>query len=315
MGGRLVRNRPLDSLSWLRVGGMAEWFFQPGSVTELQEFLADLPRTVPVFVLGAGSNVIIRDGGLPGVVIRLGKPFSGVRISGTTIRSGSGMLVRRLAVTAAEQGLDLAFYRTIPGTVGGAIRMNAGCYGSYTADRVVSATVIGRNGTRRKQTSAELGFGYRKSTLGRDDIIIDATFACNAREPCTLLDVMKKYSEHRAASQPTGIRTAGSTFRNPSGRSSAYGDADKGMLSAWRLIDDAGLRGYQYGDAQVSELHPNFLINLGSASATDMEELGEHVRDTVFKSHGVQLKWEVDRVGLRLEGSPSEDTGPIGKQA
>ncbi|MCY4258632.1 MAG: UDP-N-acetylmuramate dehydrogenase [Rhodobacteraceae bacterium] len=305
-GGRLICNQQLADLTWLRVGGPAEWLFQPGSLAELQDFLANLPGTVPIFVLGAGSNLIVRDGGLAGVVIRLGKPFTTVSADNQSVTAGAAMRVGRLACMAADRGLDLTFLRTIPGTVGGAVRMNAGCYGTYVSDCLTSATIVDRSGRRQEHPGEALGLGYRSSRIEADSIVISATFHCQTNTVADLHRQMRSYNDRRAANQPTGVRTAGSTFRNPSGRSSSYDRRDRGLRTAWQVIDAAGLRGYRQGDAGVSELHPNFLINHGSATGTQMEDLGEYIRTRVRQSVGVDLVWEVDRVGMRpvAKGEP-----------
>lgn len=307
LGERLLRGRSLANLTWLRVGGPAEWLFQPGSLAELQDFLAELPHQIPVFILGAGSNLIVRDGGLSGVVIRLGKAFTQTETDGQTLTAGAALRVKHLAGLAAGQGLDLAFLCTIPGTVGGAVRMNAGCYGFYVGDCLTSASVVTRTGTLHTLTADALGFGYRMSHLEPGSIVVGATFRCRRDTPEHLLERIQTYDDRRTATQPTGVRTAGSTFRNPSGRSSAHDESDRGMKTAWQLIDAAGLRGYRVGDAGLSDSHPNFLINYGGASAADLEDLGEHVRAQVRQAAGVDLVWEVARVGARLAPGPGPD--------
>ncbi len=295
--GRLVQNRSLSDLTWLRVGGSAEWLFQPADIADLSRFLADLDAEIPVFVMGVGSNLIVRDGGIPGVVIRLGREFSSVTFDKGTATVGAAALDAQVATTAAQAGIDLVFLRTIPGTVGGAVRMNAGCYGRYVADVCCEFTVVTRTGEIRKTAAAEAGFGYRSSRLPRGCVIVEAVFDCMEASPEKLQQQMEDQLSHRNATQPTGIRTAGSTFRNPAGYSSTGQPGDDHSLKAWKLIADAGMRGWKYGDAAVSAKHPNFLVNLGGATATDIEALGEEVRSRVLQHSGIELEWEIIRVG------------------
>ncbi len=307
LGGRLVQDQSLANLTWLRVGGPAEWLYQPGDLAELQDFLAELPEAIPVFALGAGSNLIVRDGGLPGVVIRLGKPFAAVATGDRSLTAGAALRVKHLAELAADRGLDLSFLFTIPGTVGGAIRMNAGCYGRTIADCLTTVSVVTRTGTLRTLTARTLGFGYRTSHLEPGAIVVAASFDGLRSPPEQIRARMQTYHDRRMATQPMGVRTAGSTFRNPSGRSSAHDESDRGMKTAWQLIDAAGLRGLRRGDAGLSDAHPNFLINHGAATAADLEGLGEHVRAEVRRKTGVDLVWEVDRVGRPLESVSGAD--------
>ena len=295
--GALTPNRPLAELTWLRVGGPAEWLFQPADLDDLCAFLKALDPAVPVFPMGVGSNLIVREGGLRAVVIRLGRGFYAVPVAGDTVTAGAAALDAQVARKAAEAGVDLAFLRTIPGSVGGAVRMNAGCYGSYVADVCTGVTAVTRAGEVVVLTPAELGFGYRHSALPEGWVIVGATFAAPRGDPQALEAKMAEQIARRDASQPTKDRSAGSTFRNPAGFSSTGRADDTHELKAWALIDKAGLRGARRGGAQMSEKHPNFLINTGGATATDLEGLGEEVRKRVFQDSGLLLEWEIMRVG------------------
>ncbi|MEL7344885.1 MAG: UDP-N-acetylmuramate dehydrogenase, partial [Pseudomonadota bacterium] len=276
--GRLTPARPLSDLTWLRVGGPAEWFFQPEDADDLAAFLRDLSGDVPVFPMGVGSNLIVRDGGLDGVVIRLGRAFAGIEIEDNRVTAGAAALDSRVAMAAAEAGCDLTFLRTIPGSIGGAVRMNAGCYGDYVADRLVSADVIYRDGRRETVAAANLGLAYRQSDLPQDAVIVAATFEVPMGDPAILGARMEDQLAKRDATQPTKERSAGSTFRNPAGFSSTGRADDVHDLKAWKVIDDAGMRGARRGGAQMSQMHSNFLLNTGGASAADLEGLGEEVR-------------------------------------
>lgn len=295
--GPLTADRPLSDLTWLRVGGPADWLFQPADRDDLAAFLRDLDPAVPVFPMGLGSNLIVRDGGIRGVVIRLGRGFNGIEIDGDRVIAGAAALDAHVARRAAEAGLDLTFLRTIPGSIGGAVRMNAGCYGAYVADHLVEAEVVARDGSVLTLTPRELQFDYRHSHLPDGWVLTRATFAPPRGEPDALLARMEDQLARRDASQPTRDRTAGSTFRNPAGFSSTGRADDVHDLKAWKLIEDAGLRGYRLGGAQMSEKHPNFLINTGTATAADLEGLGELVRERVRANSGHELTWEVIRIG------------------
>ena len=295
--GALTRGRSLAELTWLRVGGPADWLFLPADADDLAAFLAALDPAVPVFPMGVGSNLIVRDGGIRGVVIRLGRAFAGVAVADGTVTAGAAALDARVAVQAAEAGLDLAFLRTIPGTIGGAVRMNAGCYGSYAADHLVGTSAVTRDGRPVTLTRADLAPRYRATDLPAGWILTAATFAPPPGDPAELAARMAGQVARRAATQPTEHRSAGSTFRNPAGFSSTgRGDHDQ-TLMAWKLIDDAGLRGARLGGAQMSEKHANFLINAGGATAADLEALGESVREKVLQATGISLEWEIMRVG------------------
>lgn len=295
--GSLIPDRSLDSLTWLRVGGPADWLFQPADVEDLATFLADLPADVPVFPMGVGSNLIVRDGGIRGVVIRLGRAFNTVEVEGDIVTAGAAALDAQVARRAAEAGRDLTFLRTIPGSIGGAVRMNAGCYGSYIADHLIDAEAVTRDGRRVTLTPADLGFGYRHSDIPDGWVITQARLRAAPGNSDALHARMADQLARRDESQPTKERSAGSTFRNPAGFSSTGLADDTHELKAWALIDAAGLRGHSWGGAQMSEKHPNFLINTGGASAAELEALGELVRRRVLEESGHDLQWEVIRVG------------------
>lgn len=295
--GVLTPDRPLNDLTWLRVGGPAEWLFQPADEADLASFLAALDPGVPVFPMGVGSNLIVRDGGIRGVVVRLGRGFNGISIDGDLVTAGAAALDAHVARRAAEAGLDLTFLRTIPGSIGGAVRMNAGCYGSYVKDHLVSARIVTRTGAVQDLKAQALRLAYRHSSLPEGAVIVSATFRAPPGDPAALAARMEEQVAKRDASQPTKDRSAGSTFRNPAGFSSTGRADDTHELKAWKLIADAGMRGARRGGAQMSEMHANFLINAGGASAADLEELGEEVRKRVFQSSGITLEWEIMRVG------------------
>ena len=295
--GTLSADRPLESLTWLRVGGPADWLFQPADEADLSAFLAALDPEVPVFPMGVGSNLIVRDGGIRGVVIRLGRGFNGIEIAGETVTAGAAALDAHVARKAAEAGLDLTFLRTIPGSIGGAVRMNAGCYGQYVADRLDSVRVIHRDGRAETLPAAALNLAYRQSDLPEGAVIVSATFRAPPGDPAALEARMDDQIARRDASQPTKDRSAGSTFRNPAGFSSTGRADDTHELKAWALIDAAGMRGATLGGAQMSPMHANFLINTGTATAADLEGLGEEVRRRVLENSGISLVWEIMRVG------------------
>lgn len=298
--GKLTPNRALSDLTWLRVGGAADYLFQPADVDDLQSFMAQLPAGIVVFPMGVGSNLIVRDGGLRAVVIRLGRGFNGIEIEGDLVTAGAAALDAHVARKAADAGLDLTFLRTIPGSIGGAVRMNAGCYGSYVADHFVSAQIVTRQGELRVITAQELAFQYRQTELPEGAVLISATLRAEAADPDALHDRMKAQLQKRDDTQPTKDRSAGSTFRNPAGFSSTGRADDVQDLKAWKVIDDAGMRGAQLGGAQMSEKHSNFMINTGGATAADLETLGEDVRKKVYANSGITLEWEIMRVGEPL---------------
>ena len=295
--GSIAKDRPLSGLTWLRVGGPAEYLFQPADPEDLAAFLRDLPRDMPVFPIGVGSNLIVRDGGMRGVVVRLGRGFNHIQIDGATVIAGAAALDAHVARRAAEAGVDLGFLRTIPGSIGGAVRMNAGCYGSYVADVFVSARAITREGDLVDLTADDLNFRYRQSDLPLGMVLIEARLQGPVDDPGVLAERMAAQIAARDASQPTKDRSAGSTFRNPAGFSSTGRDDDIHDLKAWRVIDEAGLRGATQGGAQMSPKHPNFLINTGGATAADLEGLGEYVRKKVFQKAAITLEWEIMRIG------------------
>ena len=291
--GRLVPNQQLSEVTWFRAGGPAQLFFQPADEADLAFFLKNLPHDIRVTVIGLGSNLLIRDGGLDGVAIRLSaKGFGAVEVlPDYRLRAGSALPDTRLAAAAAEAGIDgLAFYRGIPGGIGGALYMNAGCYGTETRNRVVELRGVTREGEIVTLSNAEMGYAYRKSNGPRGVVFTSAVYQGFAGEPEAILERMREITETRESSQPTKARTGGSTFKNPEGHSS------------WKLIDEAGCRGLTIGDAQVSEKHCNFLLNLENASAHDIETLGETVRNRVRAQSGIELRWEIRRMGHFLPG-------------
>ncbi|MEQ8491208.1 MAG: UDP-N-acetylmuramate dehydrogenase [Marinovum algicola] len=295
--GKLTPDRPLSDLTWLRVGGPADYLFQPADVEDLAAFLRALDPDVAVFPMGVGSNLIVRDGGLRAVVIRLGRGFNGIEVEGNRVTAGAAALDAHVARKAADGGVDLTFLRTIPGAIGGAVRMNAGCYGTYTADVFVEAQAVTRAGQVVTLTAEDLNFRYRQTDLPEGWVITQATFEGPEGEPEELHERMTAQLQKRDETQPTKDRTAGSTFRNPAGFSSTGRADDVHDLKAWKVIDDAGMRGARRGGAQMSEKHSNFLINTGEATAADLEGLGEDVRKKVFQSSGIELHWEIMRVG------------------
>jgi UDP-N-acetylmuramate dehydrogenase len=285
--GKLTANAPLAPLVWFKSGGAAEWLFEPKDTDDLCSFLEALPPPVPVMALGLGSNLIVRDGGVAGVVIRLGKAFAQVRALGDhTLECGggaSGILVSSTARDNAIAGLE--FLRSIPGTVGGFVRMNGGAYGREVKDILVDCDVVIRSGEMATLPVSELGYTYRHSELTDGCIVVAARFKGEAGEPAAIQAEMDRISASREASQPLRSKTGGSTFKNP--------DVGK----AWELVDKAGCRGLTLGGAQVSEKHTNFLINTGEATSAEIEALGEDVRRRVLAQSGVELEWEIKRVG------------------
>lgn len=303
--GTLTLDRPLADLTWLRVGGPADALFQPADVEDLGAFLAALDPSVSVFPMGVGSNLIVRDGGLRAVVIRLGRGFNGIETGPGTVTAGAAALDAHVARKAAAAGLDLTFLRTIPGSIGGALRMNAGCYGSYVADHFLSAEAVLRDGTRVTLTRDHIRFQYRQTDLPEGAVITSVTFRADPGDPEALEARMAEQLAKRDATQPTKDRSAGSTFRNPAGFSSTGRADDVHDLKAWKVIDEAGMRGARRGGAQMSEKHSNFLLNAGGATADDLESLGEEVRKRVFQNSGIELVWEIMRVG-----EPAADDKP-----
>lgn len=286
--GKLTENAPLAPLVWFKSGGAAEWLFEPRDADDLAGFLRDLDPAVPVMALGLGSNLVVRDGGVPGVVVRLGKPFASVaRIDATTLKCGGGASGILVSSTARDAGIGgLEFLRSIPGTVGGFVRMNGGAYGRETCDILIECEVVLRTGERRTLANADLGYTYRHSALPEGAVVVSATFRGVPAEPAAVQAEMDRIGAAREASQPLRSKTGGSTFKNPEGH------------KAWQLVDEAGCRGLKRGGAQVSEKHTNFLLNLGDATSADIEGLGEEVRARVKAHSGVELEWEIQRVGV-----------------
>ena len=295
--GKLTDNQMLSDLTWLRVGGPAEYFFQPSDLEDLMYFLSKLPENISLFPIGVGSNLLVRDGGIKGVVIRLGKGFNSVEVSNGLVVAGAAALDSFVARRAADNGYDLTFLRTIPGSIGGALKMNAGCYGKYISDYFVSAKAVNRSGEVVKLEKTDVLFSYRNTDLSPDLVVVSVTFAPPSGEVEALYEKMRIQKEKRDSEQPTKEITAGSTFRNPCGFSSSGHINEDHELKAWKVIEDAGLRGFQMGAAKMHEKHPNFLTNTGGATASELEEFGELVRKRVFKNSGIDLKWEIIRVG------------------
>jgi UDP-N-acetylmuramate dehydrogenase len=303
--GVLTMDRSLDDLTWMRVGGPADVFFQPADVDDLAAFLAALDADVPVFVMGVGSNLIVRDGGIRGVVIRMGRGFNGIEV-GDNVVVGAAALDAHVARKAASAGLDLTFLRTIPGTIGGAVRMNAGCYGTYIADVLGTVDVVYRDGSRGTLAAGALDLQYRQSTLPEGAVIVSATLKAPKGDAATLDQRMADQLAKRDQTQPTKDRTAGSTFRNPAGFSSTGQADDSQDLKAWKVSDDAGMRGATVGGAVMNTMHSNFLTNAGGATAADLEELGEQVRKKVYADSGITLQWEIKRVGDAKSPEPQK---------
>jgi UDP-N-acetylmuramate dehydrogenase len=284
--GDLAANVSMADLTWFRTGGPAQVLFSPADENDLASFLSRLDPETPVLPVGLGSNLLVRDGGVEGVVVRLGRPFHEIHVDGLKITVGAGVMDVKLAATAAETGITgLSFYRGIPGSIGGALRMNGGAYGSETKDVLVSCRGATRGGKLKTFTNVQMGYSYRYCGVAPDVIFTSAQFAGKPGDPVTIKAEMAEITKARQETQPINTRTGGSTFKNPPGR------------KAWQLIDATGCRGLVVGDAQVSELHCNFLINRGHASAADIEMLGEEVRRRVFETSGIMLEWEIERVG------------------
>lgn len=295
VAGKLTANAPLAPLVWFKSGGPADWLFEPRDLDDLRGFMRDLDPSTPVMALGLGSNMIVRDGGVPGVVVRLGKAFAKVTVlsppasqagSGRTLDCGGGASGILVSSTARDAGIaGLEFLRSIPGTVGGFVRMNGGAYGGEVKDILVDCDVVLRSGALVTLPVADLAYSYRHSELPDGAIVVAARFRGRPGDPYTIQAEMDRISASREASQPLRSKTGGSTFKNPEGR------------KAWQLVDEAGCRGLRVGGAQVSEKHTNFLINTGDATSTDIEALGEEVRARVRAKTGVALEWEIQRVG------------------
>jgi UDP-N-acetylmuramate dehydrogenase len=291
--GRLTENVPLAPITWFRAGGAAEIMFRPADADDLAQFLARKPADVPVTVIGVASNLLVRDGGIAGVVIRLGRGFVDVRVDGARVTAGAGALDLNVALACREAGVaGLEFMSGIPGTVGGGLRMNAGAYGREFKDVLQHAVALDAAGNKHVLPLVALGLSYRHSGTAEDWIFVEATFAGEAGDAAAIGRRMGEIQAARESSQPIRARTGGSTFANPPGH------------KAWELIDRAGCRGLLRGGAMISEKHANFLINTGSATAADIEGLGEEVRRRVRESSGVTLEWEIRRIGRPVEGAP-----------
>jgi len=293
--GRLAAGKMLADITWFRVGGPAQALFTPADEADLAYFLANIPADLPVTVVGLGSNLLVRDGGVPGVVIRLGRGFANITAEpGNRIRAGTAVPDVKVARAAADAGVaGLAFYRGIPGSIGGALRMNAGAHGSETKDVLIEARAVDRQGNIHVLSLADMGLTYRHSAVPKDWIMTEALFQGTAGDPAAILKEMEDVADYREKNQPIRERTGGSTFKNPPGQ------------SAWRLVDEAGCRGLRVGGAKVSEMHCNFLINDAKATAEDIERLGETVRARVKARSGIELQWEIIRLGQPLPGCPT----------
>ena len=287
--GEATHEGSLADFIWFRTGGPAEWLVRPRDVKDLASFMAGLDPATPVLAVGVGSNLIVRDGGVPGVVVRLPKAFAKVSAeAGNRVRAGGAAMGITVASAARDAGIaGLEFLRGIPGTVGGAVRMNAGAYGREVANILIETTLVLRDGSIETWPAAKLGYTYRHSELPEGAVVVEALFEGVPGDPAAIGAEMDRIAAEREASQPLRSRTGGSTFKNPPGH------------SAWKLVDDAGCRGLTIGGAQVSELHSNFLINLGGATAADIENLGETVREKVKAHSGVEMEWEIKRVGVK----------------
>jgi UDP-N-acetylmuramate dehydrogenase len=296
--GRVAANAVLADITWFRVGGAAQVLFTPADEADLAYFLARAPSELPVTVIGLGSNLLVRDGGIPGIVIRLGRGFAGIKVEpGSRIRVGTAVPDVKLARAAADAGIaGLAFYRGVPGSVGGALRMNAGAHGRETRDVLIEARAVDRQGNIHVLPLEAMGLTYRHCGVPGDWIFTEAQFGGAPGEPKEILEQMEEVAEYREANQPIKERTGGSTFKNPPGS------------SAWKLIDQAGCRGLRIGGAKVSEMHCNFLINDRNATAEDIERLGETVRARVREACGIMLEWEIIRLGLPKDGRPTGET-------
>ncbi len=297
--GKLTENAPLAPLVWFKSGGKAEMLFEPKDITDLQNFMRDLDPAISVWPLGLGSNLIVRDGGVSGVTVRLGKAFAKVeRLDEVTVRCGGGASGILVSSTVRDAGIaGLEFLRGIPGTVGGFVRMNGGAYGREVKDILLECDVILRSGELVCLPLSQLGYTYRHSELPAGAVVVGATFRGVAGDPAIIGAEMNRIAAEREASQPLRSKTGGSTFKNPDGH------------KAWQLVDDAGCRGLQIGGAQVSEKHTNFLLNTGDATSADIEELGEEVRRRVKAKSGIDLQWEIQRVGIHANAETNERVG------
>jgi len=289
--GRMTPDAPMSKITWFQVGGPADILFQPADEEDLALFLASLPEEIPVTIVGIGSNLLVRDGGIEGVVIRLSaRGFGHVEAVGlTSIKAGAAAPDKKIAAKALEMGLEgFAFYHGIPGSIGGALRMNAGANGGETTDRVIEVTAIDRAGLKHRLSHSDMGYSYRHSDASNDLVFTSCVLAGEASDPAAIQVEMDAVQHHRETVQPIREKTGGSTFKNPQGHSS------------WKLIEDAGLRGFVVGGAQMSEMHCNFMINIANATADDLETLGETVREKVMENSGILLEWEIKRIGRKL---------------
>jgi UDP-N-acetylmuramate dehydrogenase len=292
--GRLSANAPLSDITWFRVGGPAQVLFAPADEADLAYFLQNIGPDIPVFVVGLGSNLLVRDGGVPGVVIRLGRGFNEISTEGTRLTAGTAVPDVKVARAAAEAGIaGLSFYRGIPGSIGGALRMNAGAHGTETKDVLIEARAVDRQGNVHVLSLADMKFTYRHCGIPSDWIFTQATYEGKPGDPDEIQKEMDEVADYREKNQPVRERTGGSTFKNPPGN------------SAWKLVDAAGCRGFRVGGAKVSEMHCNFLINDNKASGEDVETLGETVRARVKAASGVTLEWEIIRLGEPKDGRPT----------
>ena len=294
--GAISFSYPLSKLSWLRVGGPVDILFRPKSIDNLISFLKKAPSYIPVTTIGVCSNLLIRDGGITGVAVKLGSAFAEIEINNDEVKVGAGNLGARVAMHLAKFGFDMSFLRTIPGTIGGAVFMNAGCYGQSFGDYVSAIEGITREGDFIRLYKKDVDFSYRKCQMSVELIVTSVILKPVKLQRELIEEKMEKAISQRQKTQPIEVPSCGSTFKNPDGKPS-FMKEKKIKLKAWKLIDEAGLRGKKIGNAQVSEKHPNFLINLGGATASDIEELGEHVRKIVFEKHNITLDWELIRLG------------------
>ena len=299
--GSIKKDVALSRMSWLKVGGAADLLFKPCDKIDLQNFLKKTDKSLPVFVLGACSNLIIRDGGIDGICIKLGRGFRSIKVLDDGVSSlGAALQSSHVAVEAARSGIDLTFLRTIPGTIGGAVSMNAGCYGTYVKDLFISGEFVSRDGTPITLNKNEMKFSYRKSSIPDGWVLTSANFKSSKKNPELLNLEMGQMIENRNRTQPRGVLSCGSAFKNPSGAASSGCLSESNDHKAWKMINDAGMRGFKIGSAQVSTKHSNFLINTGDATSAELEELGEKIIQSVFERFGVKLEWEIKIVGNKL---------------
>lgn len=298
VSGRLSENFDLGKVTWFQVGGPAEILFKPENIDDLALFLKNVPKDIPVTVIGVGSNLLVRDGGIPGVVIRLGRAFAEINCHGADVACGAGALDGNVALAAAQAGISgLEFLVGVPGTIGGALRMNAGAYGGEIKDILTSAVALDTDGNKHELGLDDLGFSYRKSAIPGDWIFVQCNLRGHAGLQSDIMARMEDIKSVREKSQPIRTSTGGSTFKNPEGH------------KAWQLIDDAGCRGMSVGGASISQMHCNFIINDGSATAGDIEQLGEMVRARVFENSNIDLQWEIRRMGIPAQSPVDKESG------